>query len=226
MSFRRPYRPLLLLLALVCSAAPAVAQNLVQNPRFDTDLTSWAEYESPPDPAGTDAVAWDTEDVDDSLTSGSAAVQFDATPTDANAVFGIRQCIDFAPAVQPVTSAVFGTRFKLPTNQTADGGTNVTIDVAFFDAAGCTGTLITGGSQGKTVLAAGDLSDTVWPVTEIVLPGFDIPPAPPSGPLSAQLRLVVRRVGTNSNTLDVFFDQAYLAVNGAVPVELLSWEVD
>jgi hypothetical protein len=230
MSFGRSYRPLPSLLALLSSLAlfalgqPAVAQNLVQNSRFDTDLTSWATYaSSAPDPVGTGVAAWDAQDVDGDLASGSAGVDFAATPTGANAAFGISQCIDLA-AVQPVTSAVFGTRFKLPTNQTADGGANVTIDVAFFAAAGCTGDLITGGSQGKTVLAAADLSDTVWPETEIVLPGLDITPLP--SPLSAQLRLVARRVGTNSNTLEVFFDLPYFAVNGNVPVELLRWEVD
>ncbi len=99
--------------------------------------------------------------------------------------------------------------------------------MAFFEGAGCTGNLITGGSQGKTVLL-GDLSDSVWGLTEIGLPGFalDPGPPPPPSPLSAQVRLVVRRVGTNSDTLEVFFDQPFLAVNGAVPVELLSWGVD
>jgi hypothetical protein len=215
-----------LLCALVAGfvlGPPAAAQNLLQNPRFDTDLTSWSGYASlAPDPVGTGVHAWSTQDVDGSPTSGSALVEFAGTPTGGNAAFGVSQCVDLT-AVQPVTSAVFGTRVLLPAEQTADGGTNVTIEVAFFAAAGCTGALITGGSQGKNVLAP-DLSDSVWSTTEIVLPGFDI--APLDSPLSAQLRLVVRRVGSNANTLDAFFDQPYFAVNGNVPVELLRFEVE
>ncbi|MEO6323097.1 MAG: hypothetical protein ABIT01_14760 [Thermoanaerobaculia bacterium] len=210
-------------LAVLVLSGPAVAQNLAQNRGFATDLSSWTAYASAaPDPVGAGTGVWDAQDVDALATSGSAHIQFAAAPTGANAAYGLSQCIDLA-SVQPVTSAVFGTRFKLPTSQVVSGGANVTIDVAFFSAAGCAGTLITGGSQGKTVLPA-DLSNTVWSSSDIALPGFDIQPL--ASPLSAQLRLVVRRVGSNSNTLDVFFDSSYFAVNGTTSVELLTWEVE
>ncbi|HEV8268053.1 MAG TPA: hypothetical protein VGR00_07465, partial [Thermoanaerobaculia bacterium] len=74
--------------------------------------------------------------------------------------------------------------------------------------------LITAGSQGKNILMA-DLADGAWESAEILSPPFDIAPLP--SPLSAELRLVTKRVGTNSDTLSVFFDTAYLAVNCQLP---------
>ncbi|MEO6325225.1 MAG: hypothetical protein ABIT01_21240 [Thermoanaerobaculia bacterium] len=197
----------------------AFAQNLLQNSGFDTALTSWTSYQtSAPDPVGTGTGVWSaTQDVSSSPVSGSANVSFAATPTGANAGYGISQCVDLS-ALQPVTTATFGARFKVPTGQLATGGVNVTVDVAFLPNAGCTGTPITGGSQGKTILLPTDLSDTTWFSTDVVLPGFSITPL--ASPLSAQVRFIVRRVGTNSNTLNVFFDAGYFAVNGSTPVHL------
>jgi hypothetical protein len=212
-------------LLVFCTAASS--QNLVTNPGFDAALmlSSWSPYaSSAPDPIGTGTGTWDgTQDVSNNIPlSGSAHVDFASMPNGGNAAYGIRQCVDLG-AVQPVMSATFGTRFEVRTGQTATGGVNATVDVAFFDAAGCGGNLITAGSQGKDILMA-DLQDGVWATTEILSPSFPIMPL--ASPLSAEIRLEARRVGQNFDTLSVFFDAAYLAVNGALPVTLQSFEAE
>jgi hypothetical protein len=88
---------------------------------------------------------------------------------------------------------------------------------------GCGGNLITGGSQGKDILMA-DLMDNFWDTAEILSPAFDISPLP--SPLSAEVRLIATRTSMNSDTLSVFFDGAYLAVNGALPVQLQTFEAE
>ena len=209
-------------------ARTALAQNQIQNSSFDATmmLASWTPYASAaPDPVGTGTGVWDaTQDVSMNPLSGSAHVTFAAAPMGGNAAYGIKQCVDLsAGALQPVMSTTFGTRFEVRTGQTATGGVNTTVDVAFFDTVGCTGNLITGGSQGKTILMT-DLVDNAWGTAEILSPTFPIMPL--ASPQSAEVRLVARRVGSNTDTLSVFFDAAYLAVNGAVPVTLQSFEAE
>jgi hypothetical protein len=212
----------------VLSSSAALAQNQVQNSGFDAGpmLTSWSAYaSSAPDPVGTGTGVWDgTQDVSMNPASGSAHVTFANTPTGANAAYGVSQCVDLSAAMfQPVMTATFGTRYELRTGQTATGGVNVGIDVAFFDAVGCGGNFITGGSQGKNILMA-DLMDDVWDTAEILSPPFDLTGLP--SPQSAEVRLVATRVGMNPDTLSVFFDSPYLAVNGALPVTLQTFEAE
>jgi len=212
--------------SVVLAAAPALGQNQVQNSGFDIVpmLMNWSAYaSSAPDPVGAGTGVWDgTQDVSMSPLSGSAHIDFAAAPTGGNAAYGIRQCVDLS-ALQPVMTATFGTRYEVRTGQTATGGVNVGIDVAFFDAVGCGGNLITGGSQGKDILMA-DLMDNFWDTAEILSPAFDISPLP--SPMSAEVRLVATRTSMNSDTLSVFFDGAYLAVNGALPVQLQTFEAE
>jgi len=218
-----------LAVVVVSMGSTALAQNQVQNSGFDTAamLANWSAYaSSAPDSVGTGTGVWDgTQDVSNNIPfSGSAHVDFAATPTNGNAAYGVSQCVDLsAGALQPVMSATFGTRFEVRTGQTASGGVNVTVEAAFFDAGSCGGNLLTAGSQGKNILMT-DLVDGTWAASEILSPTFPI--APLASPQSAQLRLVARRVGTNSDTLSVFFDSAYLAVNGALPVTLQNFEAE
>lgn len=210
----------LLGVCLLSFSNAAFSQNLLLNPNFNTALTNWTAYATAaPDPTGTGTGVWSaTEDYSSNPLSGSANVVFGVTPTGGNAGYGIKQCVDLsAPAFQPVNSAIFGTRFKLPTaGQPFDGGVNVTIDVSFLPNIGCTGTPVTGGSQGKTILALADLSNSTWFSTDLT--GFTITPL--ASPQSAEVRLLVRRIGTNSESLNVFFDGVYFAINGTTPVHL------
>jgi hypothetical protein len=225
---RQPCNFLVAAALLTTAAGPAHAQNLVQNSSFDTAamLTNWSTYaSSAPDSIGTGTGVWDgTQDVSMNPASGSAHIDFAGTPNGGNAAYGISQCVDLSAGMyQPVTTATFGTRFEVRTGQTATGGVNVTVEGAFFDAVGCGGNLITAGSQGKNILMA-ELIDGTWAASEILSPSFPITPL--ASPQSAQLRLVARRVGQNADTLSVFFDSAYLAVNGALPVTLQSFEAE
>jgi hypothetical protein len=221
-------RIVLCVASVVLAAAPALAQNQVQNSGFDIVpmLTSWSAYaSSAPDSVGTGTGVWDgTQDVSMNPLSGSAHIDFAGTPNAGNPAYGISQCVDLSAGMfQPVMTATFGTRFEVRTGQTATGGVNVTVEAAFFDAVGCGGNLITAGSQGKNILMA-DLIDGTWATSEILSPSFPIMPL--ASPQSAQLRLVARRVGQNADTLSVFFDAAYLAVNGALPVTLQTFEAE
>jgi len=54
------------LLALVLIAGPAAAENLLQNPLFNTDLSGWSNYGATP--------SWTSDDRYDSPTSGAMAI--------------------------------------------------------------------------------------------------------------------------------------------------------
>src|SRR3954462_1453541 len=84
----------LAVMALLMFAAPAFAQNLVQNPDFNTTLTPWTPYlSSAPDPAGAGTATWvASPDFLGNPASGSAAVTIAASPATANAASGIAEC--------------------------------------------------------------------------------------------------------------------------------------
>jgi hypothetical protein len=215
----------LLGLAIALAASPAVAQNLVANPNFATAmLPEWTAWAGDLTPGGTGTAAWiGTQDVLSDPLSGAAQVDFAATPTTPNVAYGIRQCVDLS-AVAPVTQAKFGAKYKTPTGQTPAEEVSVQVEVFFYSAAGCNAAdFLTGGQAGK-VIAAADLSDTVWPGADVSTPDFDLSATP--GALSAEIRGAIERIGTNGTTLTGYFDNLYLAVNGTTPVELMSFTAE
>ncbi len=100
--------------------------NLLQNPNFDGDMGPWSPTDAPPA-----FFAFDTEDVDDALTSGSAQIT-GVTGTDV--VVGLSQCIDVS---MMDTVLGLGGQILLTNNSTPDPfGYAI---ATFFDASGCTG---------------------------------------------------------------------------------------
>jgi hypothetical protein len=109
-----------LILAATAAALPGAAQNLVVNPNFDTDTTSW-----------TGPGVWDTLDVDASPTSGSATY-INASAGTAGFAFA-SQCITVDPAAVGYDLAA---RTYVPSGQAGSGVARV--DVVWFTDALCT----------------------------------------------------------------------------------------
>jgi predicted enzyme related to lactoylglutathione lyase len=99
------------LLALTGAALPAAAQNLLVNPTFDTNLSSWT--------IGTDSVTvtWDgTRDGDGSTTSGSARTVWAASTVTGN-YEAFTQCVNVNQSV----NYRFGGKAFIPSGQALAG---------------------------------------------------------------------------------------------------------
>ena len=84
MSIRCKILQAVLILGATAAATPGIAQNLVFNPNFDTDMSGW-----------TSPGVWDTLDVDGSSASGSATY-LNTSAGMAGFLF-VRQCITIDP---------------------------------------------------------------------------------------------------------------------------------
>lgn len=218
----------LLFLAVVVAglaALPALGQNQVANPNFNTVLTPWVAWAGDLTTGGTGAVSWNgSQDADGNPASGSGQVDFAAVPGLSNQTYGIRQCVDLSAVTPPITAAKFGAKVKSPTGQTPGNGISVQVEVFFYSAAGCNAAdFLTGGQAGK-VLADADLSDALWRGIDVTTPDLDL--SGTLGALSAEIRASVQRTGAGSTTLTAYFDDAYLALNGTVPVELMGFTAE
>jgi hypothetical protein len=108
-------RPIAILAAVVLGwPTAAAAQNLLANPRFDTDLSGWIALGN---------ATWQAEDADMSVYSGS--VNIVSTAVDQCRPAAIRQCL-------PAGSAAYDLSFK-------SRGTRGSVFVLFFASADCSG---------------------------------------------------------------------------------------
>lgn len=184
-------------LAALLASAPAAAQNLVANPRFDTDTASWSLN----DPGSS--FAWDSRDAGGSSASGSGHL----THSTLLYYAGAGQC------VSPITPGAlydFGAKTFIPSGQSATGSANVLLD--WYDAPGCTGNLL--GSTGTN----GNLGFDVWtPSSRTGMPA-------PAGARSALLTVNVAK-STSPAPFEVFFDDATLQLTGT-PVVLQSFAAE
>ena len=125
---------------LAASSAGAQAQNLINNGRFDTDLSGW-EVRNQEDVTSVRS----KEDADDASGSGSAVVT-NTSERGSNSVFGLRQCVEISP----------GQTFRLSADLRSPGGQETTgearIGGVYFEGAGCQGTFL----GGPTLLFTGD----------------------------------------------------------------------
>jgi hypothetical protein len=207
-------------------AGSALAQNIVPNNNFDTQLPPWAQFlSSAPDPIGAGATPiWQAVDSGSSPSSGSALVDIDTTTPAGDAASGIAQCVDFATPSTIVTLVNYGISFRVPAATTADGSVNATVEVRLFSGTGCSG-FLTGGSQGRTIVA-GLASDTTW--YAVGDNGF-VPPGGSVTASSAQIRAYLREVnGVAPSTTDykANFDAARLVLNSSTPVRLQQFDVE
>ncbi len=121
-------------LALVAAAAFSIssfellAQNLVGNGDFDTDVGGWASYHC--------LLAWDPADSQLSSTSGSAWLSND---NDAEPTTAVSACADGVIAGQ---SYDFGGWIWIPPGQASSGSAK--LGLYWHDGAGCTGSLTVG----------------------------------------------------------------------------------
>lgn len=214
----------LAILATLFMTAPVFAQNLVQNPNFDTALAPWTQFlSSAPDPAGAGTATWvATPDLNGNPASGSAAITIAASPALQNAASGITECFALAGGTM-VSSVNYGASFRLPTTNPADGGANATIEVRLFSDAAC-GNFISGagGSQGQDIVA-GIPNNATWLT---IADGNFQPPSAPLAAGSAQVRAFLRKTGASANAYGMNVDHVFLFLNGATPVRLQEFSVE
>lgn len=220
-------RTSLALAALLC-LGQARAQNVIQNPNFDTALAPWLTFLSaPPDPTGAGAApSWvASPDINGGL-SGSALVDISTSPTvpDAtNAASGISQCIDFHTTPVAVDFVDYGMSFLIPSATIADGGVNATVEIRLYADADCAN-FITGGSQGRTFLP-GLASDATWYTA-----GDDnfVPPTPGVMVASAEIRGYLRETGATLAQAEykANVDRFFLRFNTTTPVRLQDFTVE
>ena len=209
---------------LFALAAPAFAQNTVQNPNFATDLAPWTLFVSaPPDPVGSGSATWTAaQDAGDALgVSGAAQVGLDASPTAAHAAAGIHQCVPFAQPTS-VLQANYGARFKIPAGDAVDGSVGATVEIRFFSDAACTQFIPgAGGTQGRAIVA-GVPDDGFW--YSAGDPAFQLPAGAMAQ--SAEVRASLRKLGSSNQPYVAYFDDIFLSLNGSVPVSLQGFDVD
>src|SRR5688572_31187093 len=103
--------PLLLTALLLGSASEARAQNLVLNPGFTTDASSWDLFNAFDVTAG-----WNALDADGNAQSGSMRGKLPASGTFRIPIYA-SQCVK----VQPGRTYLFGGRILLPSATTPNG---------------------------------------------------------------------------------------------------------
>lgn len=217
---------------LLISASPwAQAQTIVPNPHLNTQLAPWTAFVSTaPDPAGSGAAPlWvATPDFQNTPTSGSAQVNFNAAPpplTEAvlavNSASGIAQCVDFA-APTSVTFFNYSMAFHAPPAMATDGSLAATVEVRLFSGAGCSG-FLSGGSQGQVLSAAQVTNGTWYTLGDTSF----VPMDSPVMAASAQVRGYLRQTASPTQAnYPINFDQFVLVLNSTTPVSLMHFDVN
>jgi hypothetical protein len=112
-------------LIAVAANAPAAAQNLVANSRFDTDIAGWAHV------FGSGTAEWSAVDAASAATSGSLRSTCTEPAAGGRVMFGT--CVTVHGGAEYQASA----DVLIPTGQSRNGG--VYIGVGYFASADCTG---------------------------------------------------------------------------------------
>lgn len=131
-------KALLLLLAASLTGAAGKGtpreENLIRNPDFDADLSSWqalsAIYGRKPGPGG--AAVWSTLDAEQERTSGSLELRTSAISDRES--YAVGQCVDVK---RPMEYATFGGRIRVPPDQPVAG--HATLSIETFALPGCAG---------------------------------------------------------------------------------------
>ncbi len=127
---------LLLTASLAASAGEGSPreENLLRNPDFDTDLSSWQAlssiYGRKPGPGG--AAAWSPLDAEGERASGSLELRTSAVSDRES--YAVDQCIDVK---RPMDNATFGGRIRVPPDQAVAGFAGLSVET--FALPGCTG---------------------------------------------------------------------------------------
>ncbi len=180
----RPFVRLALTFLLAAAAIPAAAQNLLQNPGFDTGLPPWTPGSS------NVTAAWNAADVAGSPSSGSALVT-NLAPAASSTVEGLTQCVP----VTPGTTYDLLYRYRIAASQTGAGG--VWGGMNWYSGGSCTGTPISSTGNGFT-----EPSRDVWKT-------FAVFATAPAGAGSAAAVLAVSKQAAGGS-FQVLFDDAAL----------------
>lgn len=188
-------------ICVVCAlaAGPAIAQNLVVNGEFPTDVASWS--------AGSGAtIEWHPLDWAGSPASGSIRVTFAALATGAAGAF---QCVPFDPPVP----FEMGARARIPLPQATIG--TAFVSVVTFANTTCSGSPLGAANTGSLTTSTPE----VW----VDLFSTGLTPAPRTRSVGVLLLVTKDQV---EGALSVLFDRVVFGPAGTTPVALQSFAVE
>ena len=117
-----------------CTATMVAAQNLIPDPGFDdSSMPAW-----PASSSGTHNWTWDTEDIDDSATSGSGRLENLSTSTGSYTVL-VGQCIE---GIDETALYDIGVMALFPSGQAVTGTVEAYIQFMSYDEPGCSTNLV------------------------------------------------------------------------------------
>ena len=181
-------------------AAPLAAQNLVQNPGFASDLSSWAPFM-----AFGLTEQWSSIDAGGDIHSGAIQGTLPATGTFRNPIYAA-QCV----VVQPGTRYAFGTSVLLPSGTTpADAFATVFINV--FPNTGCSG------NQSMNIVAPNVTTLDAWTATSTTVT---------TGAADQSVQVNLRVFAPFDTTLISYFDDVFVIVDPLTPVTLQTFDVE
>ena len=131
-------REIPIFLAIIATCAAASAQNLLSNPNFDTDLSSWHSEGA--------TIAWDSQDADGSSSSGSAKI---ILPANSGPGGFLKPCTPLPAGA----SFSFGGKFLIPPGQI--GTTTASLEINWYSGADCNN-LVAFGPNTDAVTATGE----------------------------------------------------------------------
>ena len=181
-------------------AAPLAAQNLVQNPGFTSDLSSWAPFM-----AFGLTEQWTSTDAGSAVNSGSIQGTLPASGTFRNPIYAA-QCV----VVQPNTQYAFGTKVLLPSGTTpADAYATVFVNV--FPNTGCSG------NESMNIVAPNVTTLDAWTQTSTSVT---------TGDADQSFQVNLRVFAPFNTTLISYFDDVFVVAGVLTPVTLQSFDVE
>lgn len=183
--------PVFFVITLVfCTASGFAAENLVPDPGFDdSSMPAW-----PASSSTFHSWSWDTEDIDNSATSGSGRLENLADATGFYTV-NVVQCID---GFDETALYDFGVMISFPSGQATTATVEAYIQFVMYDDPGCTTTLT---SEKSPKIGIGQ-PDT-WLLSSV----DNFPMAP--GTESVRFVLSITKMSTDLPAA-FFFDNAYI----------------
>lgn len=165
-------------------ASTSVAQNLVPNPNFDTEIAPWINND-----VDHMTVTWSSSDADGSVGSGSVLL-VQSSPTSN---FGI-QLYTACLALPGAASYTFGGKFRIPSGQATHG--NGFAGVEWYSDAACSNIINTSFAPAVTDFSTWELSS---------MPAV----TPPAGSVAAVAELFAMKTEAGGS-FSVYADDAFL----------------
>ena len=180
-------------------AVPLAAQNLVQNPGFTSDLSSWDLFT-----AFELTEQWTSIDAAGDTHSGSIQGTLPASGTFRTPVYAF-QCV----VVQPNTQYTYGGKVLLP-SATTPAGAYATVSVGTYANTGCFG------NQSMNTLAPNVTTVDAWTQTSASVT---------TGAADQSIRVNLSVFAPLNTTLISYFDDVHVSEQPTTPVTLQSFDV-